>query len=300
MDYSTLSTILHNSILLQGDTIKPGCNLAVHWSLQLQNGMALVMLSRATKAQDVLILGDFCKESIKCDEEHALPESNRLLEIFDESNVMEKKSKENLIKFSYLNVRSIQSWDGHRKDIVRDDVLMNSDIIGFGETWLHPGQALELEDFQGYFSSVGKGKGIAAFSRMQLSSTPQKVSTKQYSEILLQTKDFDIIYLYCSDGFNDQALFQQFDSCIKSNKPTVIMGDIKEDLLKKRSKMKDFLSSKGFSQLVTVPTFDKGSLIDHIYVNDEMKKITGGIDQMPVYYSDHNIISLYLRNNTEL
>ena len=35
-------------------------------------------------------------------------------------------------------------------------------------------------------------------------------------------------------------------------------------------------------------------------MNDEMKEMTGGIDQMPVYYSDHNIISIYVRNKAEL
>lgn len=40
---------------------------------------------------------------------------------------------------------------------------MKADILGFGETWLFPGQTLELEDYQGYFSNIGKGKGVAAF-----------------------------------------------------------------------------------------------------------------------------------------
>ena len=70
--------------LLQGDTIKAGCNLVVHWGPKLLEGMELIMLSRATRVVDVHIVGEFCNESIKCDKKYALPESERLLKIFDE------------------------------------------------------------------------------------------------------------------------------------------------------------------------------------------------------------------------
>ena len=228
--------------------------------------MALVMLSRATRAIDVHIVGEFNKESIKCDTKFALPESERLLRIFDERESTEKKANKDLMKISYLNVKSIQSWDGHRKDIIHDDFLMRADILGFGETWLYPDQTLELEGYQGYFSNIGRGKGVAAFSKMQLTSKPIEVSTEQYSAVLLETHNFDIIYLYLSAGYNEQALFPLLDSWIRIDVPTVIMGDINEDFLKGKSKMKNFLSPRGFSQLIQQPTFDRGSLIDHTAV----------------------------------
>ena len=87
--------------------MKPNCNLVVQWSQQLLEGMALVMLSRATRAIDLHIVGEFCKEAIKCDKKYALPESERLFRIFDEQKSKEESLKENLIKISYLNVKSI-------------------------------------------------------------------------------------------------------------------------------------------------------------------------------------------------
>ena len=40
---------------------------------------------------------------------------------------------------------------------------------------------------------MGKGKGVAAFSKLVLDSTPQEISTKQCSEVLLKAHNFDII-----------------------------------------------------------------------------------------------------------
>ena len=82
------------------------------------------------------------------------------------------------------------------------------------------------------------------------------------------------------------------DGWMRDEVPTVIMGDINEDLLKERSKLKDHLSCKGFTQLVELQTFDKGSLIDHIYVNEEMMLKKVSIDQTPAYYSGHDIMTL--------
>ena len=80
--------------------------------------------------------------------------------------------------------------------------------------------------------------------------------------------------MYLSVGYNEETLFQLLETWIRDKIPTVIMGDVNEDLMKKKSKLKDFLSGKGFSQLIEQPTFDKGSLIDHIYVNTPMTKKT--------------------------
>ena len=82
------------------------------------------------------------------------------------------------------------------------------------------------------------------------------------------------------------------DGWIRDDVPTVIMGDMNEDLLQKKSELKDHLSCKGFTQLVEQATFDKGSLIDHIYINEPMMLKTVSIDQTPAYYSSHDIITL--------
>lgn len=70
--------------------------------------------------------------------------------------------------------------------------------------------------------------------------------------------------------------------------PTFVLGDFNDDLLPTPSSSKPigFMSSRGFSQLITVPTTDSVSLLDHIYYNAaEMESI---VDIVDTYYSDHD------------
>ena len=46
------------------------------------------------------------------------------------------------------------------------------------------------------------------------------------------------------------------------------------------------MSSKGFSQLVEVPTTDSGSLLDHIYYNGSAASTS--VDVVDTYYTDHD------------
>ena len=70
--------------------------------------------------------------------------------------------------------------------------------------------------------------------------------------------------------------------------PTVVLGDFNEDLLSTAhsSRVVTLMTSKGFSQLVKLPTTDSGSLLDHIYYNHIATSTF--IDVVDTYYSDHD------------
>ena len=93
------------------------------------------MLGRTELLDDMFISGDFSVDQIKCDQA-ALAESKRLLKIFDDSQKEEMENRAGYWKISYVNVRSMKAVDGHREDIRTDNFLMDSDMIGLGETWL--------------------------------------------------------------------------------------------------------------------------------------------------------------------
>ena len=59
--------------------------------------------------------------------------------------------------------------------------------------------------------------------------------------------------------------------------------------------VKSFLAKKGFSQLIENPTHDKGHIIDHVYVNKELKEKGCFVTQESVHFSDHDMLSLYLK-----
>ena len=80
--------------------------------------------------------------------------------------------------------------------------------------------------------------------------------------------------------------------------PTIILGDFNENLLSSpASTLSGFMSSLGFSQLVSVPTTDQSSLLDHIYYN---RSEAGPVDVVDTYYSDHNACFISLLSNVSI
>ena len=74
---------------------------------------------------------------------------------------------------------------------------------------------------------------------------------------------------------------------------TVIVGDFNSDILSPPpSNLLHLMSANGFSQLVTAPTTDSGSLIDHIYYNGCTTNTF--VDVVDTYYSDHDATFLSL------
>ena len=80
---------------------------------------------------------------------------------------------------------------------------------------------------------------------------------------------------------------------IQPNTPTALLGDMNEDIFR-NSYIQNFMATKGFSQLINKPTCTTGSILDHIYVNDLMSKKRPFSKLETVYFSDHDVISLYV------
>ena len=286
-------TIKENSF--QGQTIQEGAKTVIHWSKRFKDfnnaGMAFVCLGRSKRLQDIYIQGDVDPAGIHASPE-ALAENERLDKIFDESIQKENDIKDKHWIVSYLNVRSLK---GHKNDVEIDSTLMQSDVIGLGETWLKPDENVKLNGFTGSFASYGRGKGVASFCK--LDSVPCTVNhsfaSENISAIHLTTNRFDIIFLYLSNGFSKEDLFHLLDSWIENKTPTAIMGDVNwkysED-----NKMKRYMENKGFKQLIDKATCDSGSLLDHLYVNQSLSTMNVFSRQTPTYYSDHDVLSLYI------
>ena len=243
--------------------------------------MAYVMLGRPERKEDLFITEDFDPAEIKCDERYSLPESKRLDQVFDDSQKAKREQIEKNFKISFLNVRSMKATDGHRKDIALDNVIIDTDMFGLGETWLEQDQEVHFDGFNGYFANFGNGKGIAGYNKLDLVCQPETVSSKTYSAIILKTNQFHIIFLYLSSNFNKDDIFTLLDMWIEKDVPTALMGDVNENLgVMKIRPFNKKMSSLGFEQLIKNVTCDMGSTIDHIYVNNSMKLKTARIYQM--------------------
>ena len=63
-----------------------------------------------------------------------------------------------------------------------------------------------------------------------------------------------------------------------------VMGDFNDDILKSSSISK-LLTNKGYVQLVTEATTERGTLIDHVYVKSTDYVVDAVV--RPMYFSDH-------------
>ena len=274
---------------MQGQTVKAESKVVIHWSKVLQKGMAYVMFGRPSRRQDMYIAGKLDTSQIKCDQD-ALEESQRLQTIFDDTEAEKSEKRSKTWKISYLNVRSLNA---HILDIEKDNFIMDSDLLGLGETWLDEEETKPLNGFTGSFANFGKGKGVAGYNKMNLVASPVVVSSKFYSTILFKTLKFDIIFLYLSNDYNKQEVFEHLEHLLQIRKPMALLGDINENALE-NSVFETFMRGKGFYQMVNRPTRESGKLLDHIYVNDGMDDLSFTTQVDVCYYSDHDIVSLYV------
>ena len=275
---------------MQGQTVKAETKVNIHWTNGMQNGMAYVMLGRSVRRQDIYISGKLDPSQIRCDPD-ALEESKRLSKEFDdrEAELAEKRSK--VWKISYLNVRSLNA---HCEDVRKDNFLIDSDILGLGETHQKDEEVVPLDEFFGVFANFGKGKGVAGYTKMDLQAEPCIVKSNSYSAILLKTHHFTIIFLYLSNNYDKTSVFTLLDKWIEVKTPTAVIGDVNENILAGNSQCENFMRGKGFYQMVDQPTRHSGTLIDHIYVNDALDQIGFSTQVDACYYSDHDIISMYV------
>jgi hypothetical protein len=258
--------------------------------------MAYVMLGRCERLEDLYITGNFSPEQIKCDKE-ALAESKRLSQMFDESQQIQNEQRAKHWKISFLNVRSMKSSNGHREDVAHDNLLMDTDIFALGETWLENDDSVEFDGYTGFHANFGNGKGIAGYSKMDIEAKPKTVSSETYSAIFFKTRHFNIIFLYLSSNYKKSELFELLDGWIEDSVPIAVMGDVNENL--DRLPTVPFsrkMASLGFEQLIKEPTCTTGNLIDHIYINAAMKSLKVYTEIDAAYYSDHDIISLCVKN----
>ena len=128
---------------------------------------------------------------------------------------------------------------------------------------------------------------------MDLLVQPEIMSSISASAILFKTNYFNIIFLYLSNDYIKHNVFRLLDDWIQVQTPTAVMGDINEDALKD-SKFQNFMRSKGFYQMIDKPTRTSGRLLDHIYVNDTLDQIGFTTQVDSCYYSDHDIVTLYI------
>ena len=257
--------------------------------------MGYVSLGRNTDMKNVFIKGKVDPAGIHASP-LALEETIRLQTIFDQRVEELATQDKKFWKISYLNVRN--GINCHYQDVEVDNFLMSSDIFALGETCLEQNDTVSFSGYQEYFASHGRGKGVAVFSKMECASRPvvNSVSSNIFSAIHFRTVMFDAIFVYWSSGCRKQEeteILSLLETWIVKDRPTTIMGDVNMNF-SQDCKLNTFLERKGFKQLIKEATFEAGSLIDHIYANEELRALDISTEQCSAYYSDHDIITILI------
>ena len=278
----------------QGKTVQSGSKVVVqrHNKFKSPNnaGIAYVALSRSEELKDVYIKGELDRAGIHASPE-ALEETNRLETIFEQNVAKIKDTADKHWKISYLNVRSLLG--SHKEDVKKDNFIMSSDVFSLAETWLKPGEVVDFDGFEGVFAGHGKGKGVSAFSKIEC-SVMYSIATEYFSSIHLRFYNFDVVFVYISSGCNKDEILSHFNAWIDTAWPTAIIGDFNIDY-SPEEKVSKGLEMIGFQQLIQTSTRSpSGSLIDHIYINHSMKSLGICFQQDSTYYSDHDIITLFV------
>ena len=176
---------------------------------------------RCESISDLWIEGLFDPSKITCSE-LALKETERLTkeaQLSIESSFFAK----NYTFITFLNSRSLRK---HQKDIMNDPELMKSAILGIAETHLHVNEEIILEGFEGSFVNAGKGKGVAAFTKISVQNVT-KINQPSFTAISLELENLRIIFCYMSSTINmEEVNIHLRPVLLTKRKPTIIIGDM--------------------------------------------------------------------------
>ena len=202
--------------------------LAFHIELYCINISLFSRCGRCESIGDLWIAGLFDPSKITCSE-LALKETERLTK---EANLAIEFSlfAKNYTFVTFLNARSLRK---HQKDIANDPELMNSAILGIAETHLHVNEEVGLDGFEGSFVNAGKGKGVAAFTKIVVQNIT-KINQPSFSAISLELENLRIVFCYMSSDINMEEVNNHLRPVLlEKKKPTLIIGDMNFHFSKK-------------------------------------------------------------------
>jgi hypothetical protein len=286
-----LLTIFTLCTQMQGQTVKAGSKVVIHWNARFTNGMAYVMLGRSERLEDIFIAGNYDEKKIKCSPAAKLASEDLFQRALNNpANADSWHQNSGQLKVSLLNIRSLKA---HLEDIVKDFVIMKSDIICLTETWMLPEEqeGFKLPGFNMYHVTGGRGKGVAVCVKEDITTADVKVASQsQFLQHLgIQLEDLSINVMYRSKECSKQCLEDRLETCMTSGR-LLVVGDFNHPVTSSayKSSIGKVNHDLQLTQHVKEPTHEAGNIIDLILANFEIP--SENIFHHHPYYSDHNAI----------
>ena len=247
-----------------------------------------VILSRAQKLSQIFLIDKLYEEKWKVSDS-SMGELIRS----EASSLNRRRIAEEDFKILSLNIQSLQK---HYPEVVKMLETLKPSVLCLQETWIpHSSTGYTIPGYKAHFNSVGRGKGIATYFKENFSHRSD-ITEDDCQITAISSKDFDVLNVYRSSSCPD--ISSLLPSVITEG-PSIVCGDFNIDLRKNGSQHRRIISSMrslGFEQLVEGSTHDKGGLLDHVYVSEDLKSRII-IEKKCVSFSDHDMISIKLFND---
>ena len=180
-----------------------------------------------------------------------------------------------------------------------------------------------LNGYTGYFTSQGRGKGMAIYIKDGENIDIQSITTPSLQMTKLSCGDtLDIITMYRSQEESFVSVVNHLQIMVDQEKNTLIVGDINFDYLQKSNALVTYLTAGRFKQLVANPTHISGGklfsnfsftlhyilfihhnkchpsvlgLLDQAHFRQVHGKEQIAVEQNTNYYSDHDTLTVILQ-----
>ena len=219
------------------------------------------------------------------------------------------------LKVCSLNTLSLRK---HLEDVKSDPVLLKSEVLCLQETWLEEGEEeqdrYQLEGYEGHFTSVGRGRGLATYVKKGLQvQSHHKFVEENLQLVKTSLCQLDVISIYRS---RDKPLLEAADilqNFIDPDKDTLVVGDFNVSASKTNA-LCSSLEMAGFHQYVNVPTHIKGGtfkkeylkscichnhalsgILDHAHHRGSSTRVA--VTTSSHYFSDHESVNCIVTNS---
>ena len=271
------------------------------------SGQAYVAFSRV-KTLDGLHITEFDEKGIKTD--------SNVDSVMKEMPILvvpqEIKFSNTSVAVGYLNIHCMAPKMRDLQNGIEKEFFSHVDVMCFSETNLSANDSIDKfvkehsylafrADMNNEVTGVKKhGVLICAASKLlpkEIHPIHEKSTRFEYKAVVATTEHgrLLVVALYRSPSLSYRTFLQDLESLLISlpeNTPTVILGDFNDNLIENQETVLTSLMKRyRFKQLITDPTTDSGSLLDHVYCNvDTFHGFTVQSGVRDTYYSDHDTV----------
>lgn len=281
-------------------------------------GQAYVALSRVTSEQGLSISActeATIKKKIYADKEVSEALMEMPLFLHNDQDLTESS-----LTIILLNIQSLSK---NFAEMTNDSRFKKADIICLTETWLTESVPVNKYDFEDYtlhhvtrkeaykdtddlfrMLKASKGDGVAIYNKGYRNISIHRVPVDNIEGMLMKDEqtNVSIIVIYRPNVYPLNKFHQNLDMLLKvllkMTGQKIIMGDFNENLLSTTKSTPKLMEENGYHQLVTFPTTENGTLIDHVYTNIPLTQLQ--VLPLPTYFSYHEAITLTLAKDAQL